>query len=225
MAGVSVVLVDDEALIRGGLRLLLDGNSGIRVIGEARDGEEAIAMTRRLEPDVVLMDIRMPQLDGVLASARILRERPETKILMLTTFDSDAEVLGALDSGAMGYLVKDTPPGELVAAVLQVAQGRMMLSPSVTRQVVAAATNPAHTVRVAAQRRATAERRLAALTSREREVAAVIARGSSNADIADELFLSLATVKTHVRNIMDKLGAENRVQIATCVHEADSAQE
>ncbi|MGY1552104.1 response regulator [Microbacterium sp. A588] len=215
MAELSVLLVDDEQLVRTGLRLLLDGSDGIRIAGEAADGEAAIEATLRLRPDVVLMDIRMPRLDGIRATARILAERPEARIVMLTTFDADAEVLSALESGAMGFLLKDTPPAELIAALHQVADDRMMLSPSVTRQLVVAATDS----RVADRRRL-ANARLSALTTREREVAGAVARGLSNAEIARELFLSLATVKTHVGRIMDKLPAANRVQIAVCVHEA-----
>ncbi|MGM7668394.1 response regulator [Microbacterium sp. A93] len=210
-----MLLVDDEQLVRTGLRLLLDGSDGIRIVGEAADGEAAIEAALRMRPDVVLMDIRMPRLDGIRATARILAERPDARIVMLTTFDADAEVLGALESGAMGFLLKDTPPVDLIAALHQVADGRMMLSPSVTRQLVIAATDG----RIADRRRV-ANSRLSELTAREREVAEAVAHGLSNAEIAAKLFLSLATVKTHVGRIMDKLPANNRVQIAICVHEA-----
>lgn len=210
-----MLLVDDEQLVRAGLRLLLDGSDGIRIVGEAGDGLAAVEQTARLRPDVVLMDIRMPRLDGIASAKRILAADPTAKVVMLTTFDADAEVLGALESGAQGYLLKDTPPGELVAALHQVAQGRMILSPTVTRRLVGAATR-----RATSERERAAAERLERLTAREREVAEAIGRGLTNAEIMQELFLSLATVKTHVRRIMEKLPADNRVQVAICVHEA-----
>ncbi|WP_460802377.1 response regulator [Microbacterium sp. GXF6406] len=215
MADVSVLLVDDERLVRMGLRLLLDGADGIRIVGEATDGLDAIALARRLRPDVILMDIRMPHLDGIRAAERILHEAPDARIMMLTTFDADAQVLGALESGAVGYLLKDTPPAELVSAVLEVAAGRIRLSPSVVAQVIDAATNGRES-----GRRQAAQERLARLSAREREIADAVALGLSNAEVAAKLFLSIATVKTHVGRIMDKLPAQNRVQIAICVHDA-----
>lgn len=140
MADLTVLLVDDEALVRAGLRLLLDGTSGIRVIGEAEDGGQAIAFVRETRPDVVLMDIRMPRIDGIAAAEVLLSAHPGLAVIMLTTFDADETVLGALQAGAQGFLLKDTPPGELIDAIHRVAEGRVMLSPSVTRQVVSAAT-------------------------------------------------------------------------------------
>lgn len=215
MADVSVLLIDDERLVRTGLRLLLDGAEGIRIVGEGEDGLDAIALARRLRPDVILMDIRMPELDGIRAAERILDETPDARIMMLTTFDADAQVLGALESGAVGYLLKDTPPAELVSAILDVAAGRIRLSPSVIAQVVDAATNGHER-----GRRQAAQDRLARLSAREREIADAVALGLSNAEVAAKLFLSVATVKTHVGRIMDKLPAQNRVQIAICVHDA-----
>lgn len=218
MDDLSLLIVDDEALIRAGLRLLLDGAEGIRVVGEAADGGAAVRAVRTLAPDVVLMDIRMPVLDGIAATAEILRESPATSILVLTTFDAEATVLGALQAGAQGFLLKDTPPAELVAAVRGAAQGRIALSATATRRLIAAAVRAPEPAR-----RRHAELRLAALSAREREVAEAIGRGATNAEIAAELFISLATVKSHVSRIMEKLPAENRVQIALCVYEAQES--
>ncbi|MBN8206808.1 response regulator transcription factor [Microbacterium esteraromaticum] len=215
MAELRLLLVDDEQLVRAGLRLLLDGSEGIRIVGEANDGLSAVEAYARVRPDLVLMDVRMPRMNGIQATAQILSEDPAARILILTTFDADAEVLGALQSGAQGYLLKDTPPVELVAALHDVAHGRMMLSPSVTRQLVGAATSGR-----SEGRRQAALDRLALLTPREREVAEAVGKGLTNAEITQALYLSLATVKTHVRRIMEKLPAENRVQVAICVHEA-----
>lgn len=219
MAELTVLLVDDERLVRAGLRLLLDGSDGIRIVGEAADGEQALTEFARERPDVVLMDVRMPRMNGIQAAAGILADAPDAKIVMLTTFDADAEVLGALESGAQGYLLKDTPPEELIAALHAVAGGRMMLSPTVTRQLIDAATRGR-----AGDRRQEALDRLSLLTAREREVAEAVGRGLTNAEITQELYLSLATVKTHLRRIMEKLSADNRVQVAICVHEAGGPQ-
>ncbi|MFH6679690.1 response regulator [Clavibacter michiganensis] len=214
---IRVVIVDDDALVRAGLAMLLGGGHGLEVVGEAADGLAAGAVIARTAPDVVLMDIRMPVCDGITATAREVARRPDLPVIVLTTFDADELVLGALRAGARGFLLKDTPPVDLVHAVRQVAAGRSILSPSVLDTVIG----------VAAQRdRAdrTAEReRFQTLTEREQEVALAIARGWSNARIAADLYLGVATVKTHVGHVLDKLGVEGRVQVAVLVHEAGLA--
>lgn len=211
---VTVLLVDDDALVRSALRLILGGDPAITVVGEAADGLEGVALVESLRPDVVLMDIRMPRLDGLAATERALALQPDLTVVVLTTFDTDDMVLSALRLGARGFLLKDTPPAELVAAVRAAAAGQPMLSPSVTGQLIAAvaATGP--------RQDAEARARLATLTEREHEVALAVARGQSNAEIAASLFMSVATVKSHVGRLFGKLGVENRVQVAICVHEA-----
>lgn len=211
---VSVLLVDDDALVRSALRLILGGDPAITVVGEASDGLEGVALVESLRPDVVLMDIRMPRLDGLAATERALALQPDLVVVVLTTFDTDDMVLSALRLGARGFLLKDTPPADLVAAVRAAAAGQPMLSPSVTGQLIAAvaATGP--------RQDAEARARLATLTEREHEVALAVARGQSNAEIAASLFMSVATVKSHVGRLFGKLGVENRVQVAICVHEA-----
>lgn len=216
---VRVVLVDDDALVRAGLRMILGGSPAIEVVGEAGDGVEGVDVVRRLRPDVVLMDIRMPRRDGLEATRIVLgqngdgAQRPP-RVLVLTTFDADDMVLQSLRIGANGFLLKDTPPAQIVEAVLGVAAGAPMLSPSVTAQLIARVSQDADP-RVAA-----AQRRLATLTDREREVAVAIGRGLSNAEIADELFMGVPTVKAHVSRLLAKLGADNRVQVALTVHDA-----
>ncbi len=211
---VTVLLVDDDALVRSALRLILGGDPAITVVGEASDGQEGVALVESLRPDVVLMDIRMPRLDGLAATERALALQPDLVVVVLTTFDTDDMVLSALRLGARGFLLKDTPPAELVAAVRAAAAGQPMLSPSVTGQLIAAvaASGP--------RQDAEARARLATLTEREHEVALAVARGQSNAEIAASLFMSVATVKSHVGRLFGKLGVENRVQVAICVHEA-----
>lgn len=216
IAGRSrVLLVDDESLVRAGLRMILEGSANIEVVGEAANGREAIAAVREVHPDVVLMDIRMPVMDGLAATELLLAEHPDLKILVLTTFDTDEFVLNALRRGASGFLLKDTRPAELVDAVLQVAAGRIMLSPSVTKQLVAAVG-----ISTGTERQSAAARKLQRLTAREREIASAIAQGLSNTEIADHFFVSISTVKTHIGRILDKLAVDNRVQIAICVHTA-----
>ena len=210
-----VVLVDDEALVRSGLRLILEGDPTLTVVGEAADGRAAIGTIRDAAPDVILMDIRMPHLDGLAATEQLLAAQPELKIIVLTTFDTDDLVLKALRLGASGFLLKDTPPAELIEAVQKVAAGQTILSqPVITQLIEAVAGQPEP------ERRAGAARRLALLTAREREVALLISEGRSNAEIADRFFVSITTVKTHVGKILDKLAVDNRVQIAICVHSA-----
>ena len=214
--GIRVVLVDDEALVRAGLRMMLGGDDRIEVIGEAANGRDGVELIARHRPDVALMDIRMPVMDGLAAVREVVRRGSATRVIVLTTFDADDMVFTALRDGASGFLLKDTPPAALVDAVLRVARGEPMLSPSVTTRVIAAATrSPASD----SDARALA----ATLTAREREVAVAVARGLSNAEIAGELFLSIATVKTHVGRLFTKLEATNRVQIARKVHDAGLA--
>ncbi|MBO0901140.1 response regulator transcription factor [Cellulomonas sp. zg-ZUI222] len=212
---VRVVLVDDETLVRVGLRLILGADPAIDVVGEAGDGLEAIDVVRRTAPDVVLMDIRMPRLDGLGATERLLTEQPDSRVVILTTFDTDEMVLGALRLGAAGFLLKDTPPAEIVRHVLDAGAGRTTLSPSVTDRLIASVTQ-----RPRDERRTAARARLDALTERERDVARAIGRGLSNAEIASELFITVATVKTHISRILEKMPADNRTHIAICVHEA-----
>ncbi|MCK2214863.1 response regulator transcription factor [Actinomadura sp. ATCC 31491] len=212
---IRVLVADDEELVRSGLRLILEAAGDIAVVGEARDGAEAVAAAARLRPEVVLMDVRMPGVDGLTAAARLLAAPGAPKLVMLTTFDLDAYVHEALRLGAVGFLLKDTPPRELAAAVRTVAAGQAMLSPSVTRRLIASYADRAPS------RAETARRRLAALTGREEDVIRALARGLSNAEIGRELRLTEATVKAHVSRVLAKLGLANRVQAAILVHDAD----
>ncbi|MGW0193472.1 response regulator [Nonomuraea sp. NPDC003201] len=212
---IRVLVVDDEELVRSGLRLILEAAGDIAVAGEARDGAEAVSAVRRLRPEVVLMDVRMPGMDGLTAAARLLSEPDAPKLIMLTTFDLDAYVHEALRLGAVGFLLKDTPPRELAAAVRTVAGGQAMLSPSVTRRLIASYANRAPS------RAEVARRQLDRLTGREEDVIGAVARGLSNAEIGRELRLTEATVKAHVSRVLAKLGLANRVQAAILVHDAD----
>lgn len=215
MAELSVLVVDDEELIRAGMRLLLNGSEDLRIVGEAADGRQALDLTAEHDPDVVLLDIRMPVMDGLTCAEHLLQANPERTVLVLTTFDADETVLRALELGVSGFLLKDTPPAELVASVRQAASGTPVLSPAVTRQVINRATE----TRGDAQQRE-AKERLGALTERERDIALAVAEGLSNQQIAGRLFVSLPTVKTHMGSIMQKLGAQNRVHIALAVYHA-----
>jgi len=215
---IRILLVDDQALVRAGFRMILDAEGDIEVVGEASDGREAIDRVRTLLPDVVLMDIRMPELDGLEASRRILADgvagETPPKILMLTTFDLDEYVYEALRAGASGFLLKDTPPEQLVSAIHVVAAGEALLSPSITRRVISEfvkGTGPKPQAQFP---------RLQDLTARELEVLGLIARGLSNAEIAKTLFVSETTVKTHVARILMKLGLRDRVQAVVLAYEA-----
>lgn len=213
-----VVLVDDDPLVRSALTLMLGGQSDLEVVGEAGDGRDGLAMIERLRPDVVLMDIRMPRLDG-LAATRALHSRTDPpRVIVLTTFDADDNVVDALAAGAEGFLLKDTPPPQIIAAIRAVAAGDPMLSPSVTRTLIQRLRDDADD-----DRSETAARRLAVLTEREHDVALAVGRGLSNAEIAGELHLSVPTVKAHVSRLFEKLHVTNRVQIAICVHDAGLA--
>ena len=212
---VRVLLVDDDALVRAGLKIILSSAQDVEVVGEADDGARAVAAVRTHRPDVVLMDIRMAQMDGITAT-RVLRQldRPP-QVVVLTTFQADEQVLAALRAGASGFLVKDTPPTDIINGIRLVASGEAIVSPSVTRTLLDHFADTG-----ASRRRAEASQRLASLTEREREVAAAVGAGASNADIARSLFMSEATVKAHVSRLFTKLDVTNRVQIAIVVHDA-----
>ena len=213
---IRVLLVDDDALVRSGLRLMLSGAPAIEVVGEAEDGREVLGAVDAHRPDVVLMDIRMPELDGV-AATRLLRTQPSPPaVLVLTTFDADELVLRALRAGAAGFLLKDTPPGEIVKAIELVDAGDSMLSPAVARRLIALVAGDG----AAAERAERARERLGRLSAREREVALAVGQGRANAEIAADLHMSVATVKAHVSRLLVKLEAENRVQIALLVQDA-----
>ncbi|PJN13769.1 DNA-binding response regulator [Streptomyces sp. CB01635] len=211
-----MLLVDDDPLVRAGLSFMLGGAPDIEIVGQAGDGSEVPALVAETRPDVVLMDIRMPDVDG-LAATEALRARPDApEVIVLTTFHADEQVLRALRAGASGFVLKDTAPAEIVEAVRRVASGAPVLSPTVTRQLITRATDPDPQQ----DRRARARERLAELADREREVAVSVGRGASNAEIAAELYMSVATVKAHVSRILAKLGLNNRVQIALLTHDA-----
>ncbi|MFE0022483.1 response regulator [Amycolatopsis sp. NPDC059021] len=217
---VRIVLVDDDQLVRMALRLIIDGEPDLTVVGEAADGDAAIAVVGKEEPDVVLMDVRMPGRDGLSATEEILARPPAPRVLVLTTFDSDELVLGALRTGALGFVLKDTPPPGILAAVRAVAAGEPALSPAATARLIAAATGPRSPDARRASRDA-ARRKLAALTEREVQTARAIADGLSNPEIAQRLHISVATVKAHTSGLFAKLAVENRVQIALLVRDAD----
>ena len=215
MTTLRVLLADDDALVRAGLRTILSAADDLRVIGEADDGHAAVAAVKEHRPDVVLMDIRMPQMNGIAATETIAALDNPPRVIVLTTFHLDEYVFGALQAGASGFLLKDTPPADIIRAVRLVADGEAMLSPSATRALIERfSADPA------ASRRAAAEHALRALTGREREVAAQVARGHSNADIAAHLYMSEATVKAHLSRVLTKLGASNRVQVAILARDA-----
>jgi DNA-binding NarL/FixJ family response regulator len=215
---IRVVIVDDDALVRAGLAMILGGSPDIEIVGQGCDGHEAIALVDTYSPDIVLMDIRMPRMDGLEATATLARRRDAPAVIVLTTFDADEFVVRALRDGASGFLLKDTPPASIVDAVRKVAEGEPMLSPSITAQLIrqlsdSSPMQPDERARVA-------RTRLADLSERELEVAVAVGTGKSNADIASDLYMSVATVKAHVSRILTKLDSANRVQIAICVHDA-----
>jgi len=223
------VIVDDDALVRAGLRMILGGAPDLDVVAEAGDGIEGERVVDEHRPDVVLMDIRMPRRDGLETTRALLSEGAravrgargdDLKVIVLTTFDADDMVVQALRAGAHGFLLKDTEPRRLVEAVRLVSAGEPILSPSGTATLIAHVATGGGAVDASDRRRTDAETLLATLTDREREVALAIGRGLSNADISRELYLSVPTVKAHVSRVLDKLGADNRVQIAIVVHDA-----
>lgn len=202
-----VLIADDQRLVRAGLRMLCESTGDIEVVGEAADGVQAVRLAAELAPDAILMDLRMPGVDGISAIGQILSARAEAKILVLTTFDDDDHLYPALAAGAAGFLVKDTDPAELITAVRRVATGDFMLSPHLLQRLVSRAVD----ARAAGE---SGGLKAAALTAREEDVLPLIVEGLSNQEIADRLHLGITTVKTHVANLMDKLGAQNRVQLA-----------
>jgi DNA-binding NarL/FixJ family response regulator len=213
---IRVLLVDDDALVRSGLRMMLAGAAGVEVVGEAADGREVLGAVDLHRPDVVLIDIRMPQLDGI-GATRLLASQPSPPaVIVLTTFDADELVLRALQAGAAGFLLKDTPPAEIVRAIELVHGGDGMLSPTVTRRLISMLAG----VSDAGARTEHARARLATLSPRERDVAFAVGRGQSNAEIATTLHLSVPTVKAHVSRLFDKLEVDNRVQVALLVQAA-----
>ena len=212
---IKVLLVDDDALVRSGLRMMLGGDDSIRIVGEAADGSEVAAAVDGHRPDVVLMDIRMPEVDGLTATRRLRQRANPPEVIVLTTFDADEMIFKALRHGAAGFLLKDTPPDQILRAIHLVAAGEAMLSPTVTRQLLDHFSDGDDGGGAEAARAA-----VATLTEREREVALAVGRGSSNQEIAEELFMSVATVKGHVTKLLSKLDADNRVQIALTVRDA-----
>ncbi|MER7496596.1 response regulator transcription factor [Streptomyces pharetrae] len=215
MTAIRLLLVDDDPLVRAGLSFMLGGAGDIEIVGEAADGDEAETLVARTRPDVVLMDIRMPAVDGLTATERLRARADAPQIVVLTTFHADEQVLRALRAGAAGFVLKDTPPAQILDAVRKVAAGDPVLSPAVTRQLMAHAAGTA-----ADTRRSRARARIAVLGEREREVAVAVGRGLSNAEIAARLFMSVPTVKTHVSRILAKLDLNNRVQIALLAYDA-----
>ncbi|ASO18653.1 DNA-binding NarL/FixJ family response regulator [Actinoalloteichus hoggarensis] len=215
-----VAIVDDDGLTRMALRLVVDGEPDLTVVGEAADGDAALAMVAEQRPDVVLMDVRMPGRDGLDTTRELLGRPVPPKVLMLTTFDSDELVLGALRAGALGFVLKDTPPARIVDAVRTVAAGNPVLSPAATARVIAAATGPGSGQDRGASREA-ARKRLAALTERELDTARAIADGLGNPEIAERLHISVATVKAHTGSLFAKLALANRVRIALLVRDAE----
>ncbi|MER7083690.1 two component transcriptional regulator, LuxR family [Saccharopolyspora kobensis] len=214
---IRVLLADDEALLRSTLRLLIDATPGMAVVAEEATGAAAVREAAVAEPDLVLMDVRMPELDGITATARITARSPAPRVLVLTTFDLDDYVYRALHAGASGFLLKDVPPAQLLEAMRVVAAGDALLAPSATRRLIAEYT------RVSAAVRAVPRRELDMLTPREREVLALITRGLSNTEIEQSLHLSRSTVKTHIGRLMSKLAARDRAQLVIAGYESGLA--
>jgi DNA-binding NarL/FixJ family response regulator len=208
---IRVLIVDDDALVRTGLSMMLAGADDLRIVGEADDGDKVLALVAEHAPDVVLMDIRMPRVDGLTATEQIRGRDRAPEIIILTTFDADEHVVRALRAGAGGFLLKDTPPADIINAIRKVAAGEPILSPSVTRRLIAQVTE-AHS--------SPARDLIRQLSDREREVVVAIGQGKSNAEISAELYMSVATVKAHVSRLLTKLGLNNRVQVALLAHDA-----
>ncbi|MER7951496.1 response regulator transcription factor [Streptomyces sp. NPDC096079] len=217
---IRLIIVDDDPLVRAGLTFMLGGAEDLEIVGEGADGREVPELVARHAPDVVLMDIRMPHVDGLTATERLRALPGAPEVVVLTTFHADEQVMRALRAGAAGFVLKDTPPAEIVAAVRRIAAGDPVLSPAVTRQLM---THVAERREPERSRGATAAGRLAELADREREVAVAVGHGRSNAEIAAELYMSVPTVKAHVSRILAKLDLNNRVQIALLVHDAGLA--
>ena len=211
---LRILIVDDQALVRAGFRMILEAEPDFEVVGEAADGRDAVDEVQRLRPDVVLMDVRMPGVDGIAATRRLLDRNTAAKVLMLTTFDMDEYVYEALRAGASGFLLKDVPPEQLVAGIRAVASGDALLAPSVTRRMIE------EYVRRPPDAARTPPPPLADLTAREREVLELMARGRSNAEIADEFVVSETTVKTHVAHVLMKLGLRDRIQGVVLAYES-----
>jgi DNA-binding NarL/FixJ family response regulator len=209
---IRVLLADDQELVRSGFRLILELADGIEVVGEAADGREAVALAKELQPDVVLMDVRMPELDGIEATRRLRQAGVDARVLVLTTFDLDEYVYGAVRAGASGFLLKDAPREQLVTAVRTVARGEALLAPAVTRRLIERFVDRPAPVEAAPA--------LAELSARELEVLRLVARGLSNAEIADELVIGEATVKTHVARVLRKLDLRDRVQVVVLAYES-----
>jgi DNA-binding NarL/FixJ family response regulator len=207
-----VVIADDQHLVRAGFRMILESQDGIEVVGEATNGHEAVRLAATTGPDVVLMDIRMPGMDGIEATRRILDRHPTIRVLILTTFDLDEYVYDALRAGASGFLLKDVPPEQLAIAVRTVTAGDALLAPSITRRLIEEFTAPHHAP--------PQSDRISDLSSREQEVFRLIARGLSNREIADELTVSETTVKTHVNRILTKLQVRDRIQVVVLAYES-----
>ncbi len=208
---IRVLVADDQSMVRAGFRMLLGGEDDIDVVAEAGDGREAVEKAARFEPNVVLMDIRMPDMDGLQATREILAANPAARILILTTFDLDEYIYEALSAGASGFVLKDDPPEQLIAAIRTVAAGDALLSPSVTNRVIS---------RFARLQRPDPPKELDELTSREEDVLRLIAKGLSNAEIGEELFISDTTVKTHVTHVLQKLGLRDRVQAVVLAYQS-----
>ncbi|EXU65309.1 LuxR family transcriptional regulator [Streptomyces sp. PRh5] len=217
---VRVVIVDDDQLVRMALRLVIDGEPDLTVVAEAADGDAALTVVDEQRPDVVLMDVRMPGRDGLSATRELLTRPAPPRVLMLTTFDSDDLVLGALHAGALGFVLKDTQPPRLLDAVRTVADGNPVLGPAATARVIAAATSPRSSHARDSSREA-ARKQLSNLTTRELDTARAIADGLGNPEIAERLYISVATVKAHISSLFAKLEVDNRVQIALLVRDAE----
>ncbi len=215
MTAIRLLLVDDDPLVRAGLALMLGGADDVEIVGEAADGDEVGPLVDRTRPDVVLMDIRMPVVDGLTATERLRARADAPQVVVLTTFHADEQVLRALRAGAAGFVLKDTPPAEILDAVRRVAAGDPVLSPAVTRRLMERAAGAGPDTR-----RTRARARGDTLNGREREVAVAVGRGLANAEIAAHLFMSVATVKAHVSRVLAKLGLNNRVQIALLTYDA-----